>query len=441
MLTEGIRPHAPRARAHRERRPRRVAPHEHERDRPPHEGRRHVRLWPPRRRARVPVVRLASHLPSPLEERRGEESSRADERGGARGRSSIGELVQDGVNGRTFRTAEDLADRLIVRPPSLRLLPSLPRSLASPHLARPDPSPSPLPPPPAHPRPARPRPSSKPTRSRSPPTSTSSARASPRRRTVAAAAVAAVRSARVRVWEREREREEERARRRGGAAGRTVGTGSSGRCSRRDSETLFLDWALRPCSSMRGGNPAACVQLLLRVPSSFVLLLRPHGRPSPLAPPSLRPPARPHPPTHPPQELLQRPNLDHRVPAATRRVPVHEPEPLDRGVVPVGAQARVLHRRAVVDTDVVAAGGAEDLARVELERRHGVVVAERVRDGARAEVPDLVESRGREVSVCGQEAGRKGGREGEERRTRIVRSREPLTRWYSSNWRHVTGPV
>lgn len=29
---------------------------------------------------------------------------------------SVGELVQDGINGRTFRSADDLADRLIVRP-------------------------------------------------------------------------------------------------------------------------------------------------------------------------------------------------------------------------------------------------------------------------------------------------------------------------------------
>lgn len=31
---------------------------------------------------------------------------------------SIDELVRDGVNGRTFKTSEDLADQLVVRPPS-----------------------------------------------------------------------------------------------------------------------------------------------------------------------------------------------------------------------------------------------------------------------------------------------------------------------------------
>lgn len=95
--------------------------------------------------------------------------------------------------------------------------------------------------------------------------------------------------------------------------------------------------------------------------------------------------------------LLQRPNLDHRVPTTGRQVPIHEAEFLGGRRVPVELQRRVLHRRPVVHLDAVLPGGGDYFARVELERSDGVVVPQRIGDGARSEIPDL---RARESSVC-----------------------------------------
>ena len=83
-------------------RPGDLAPREHVRRRPADEGGGHVRMWLARLRTRLSLVRLPSSLLIESEL--------------TRTPSSINELVTDGVNGTVFRSAEELAGQLVVRP-------------------------------------------------------------------------------------------------------------------------------------------------------------------------------------------------------------------------------------------------------------------------------------------------------------------------------------
>ena len=51
----------------------------------------------------------------------------------------------------------------------------------------------------------------------------------------------------------------------------------------------------------------------------------------------------------------------------------------------------MLHRCPVVDLDAVLASGGDHLAAIELQRRHCVIILDRLEDAAASEIPDLKE--------------------------------------------------
>lgn len=81
--------------------------------------------------------------------------------------------------------------------------------------------------------------------------------------------------------------------------------------------------------------------------------------------------------------------------------------------------------------DPVLTGCGNDLATIKLQRRHAVLIFDRLEDAPGAQVPDLSEWWMGATITKGKKF----------QRTRTDLSKLPLTTWISSNWRHVTGPV
>ena len=49
----------------------------------------------------------------------------------------------------------------------------------------------------------------------------------------------------------------------------------------------------------------------------------------------------------------------------------------------------MLHGRPIVDLDAIFASGGDDLAAIELQRSHTVIVLDRLKDAAAPEIPNL----------------------------------------------------
>ena len=49
----------------------------------------------------------------------------------------------------------------------------------------------------------------------------------------------------------------------------------------------------------------------------------------------------------------------------------------------------MLHRRPVVHLDAILASGGNDLAAIELQRCHAVIILDRLKDAAAPEIPNL----------------------------------------------------
>ena len=81
---------------------------------------------------------------------------------------------------------------------------------------------------------------------------------------------------------------------------------------------------------------------------------------------------------------LQRPHLDLSILTPADEVLVPKPHPLDRLDVPVDDELLVLARRPVVNLDSILSRTRDNLARVELDRRDGEIVLERVDDTTRS---------------------------------------------------------
>lgn len=86
--------------------------------------------------------------------------------------------------------------------------------------------------------------------------------------------------------------------------------------------------------------------------------------------------------------LLQGPDLECIVFAARHRVAIHVSKPLGRRRVAIKRERSVLQGCTIKHLELVLARRRHDLTAVELQRRDGVVVADRVGDGSGAQVPD-----------------------------------------------------